>query len=127
MWAGLTRAMIAGDTAAMAAFYTDSAIFAETGWATTRGSAAIRAGAAGVFACCRYLESQFQPEVTEISNHYALQFGTYRDVIEPAGKPPLAMHGRVSAVLERDTTGAWRISRLVVIRDSSVTLPSGKP
>jgi hypothetical protein len=53
-------------------------------------------------------------------------FGTYRDVIQPSGQTPIALYGRLLAVLERDRTGAWRISRLVVIRDSS-NAPDGRP
>jgi ketosteroid isomerase-like protein len=119
VWAGLSRAMEAGDTAGLAAFYTDSAYFAETGQPTLRGYAAIRAATAGVFACCRYLESHLRPELTELAGGRAFQFGTYRDVIQPSGQPPIAFYGRLHAVLDRDRVGAWRISRLVVIRDSS--------
>ena len=119
MWAGLSRTMEAGDTAALATFYTDSAFFAETGQPTLRGNAAIRAATAGVLACCRYLESHLQPELTELAGGRAFQFGTYRDVIQPSGQPPITFYGRLHAVLDRDRAGAWRISRLVVIRDSS--------
>ena len=119
VWAGLSRTMTAGDTAALAAFYTDSAYFAETGQPTLRGNAAIRAATARLFACCRYLESQLQPELTELAGGRAFQFATYRDVIQPSGQPPITLYGRLHAVLDRDQTGAWRISRLVVIRDSS--------
>ena len=124
--AGLSRTMTAGDTAALAAFYTDSAYFAETGQPTLRGNAAIRAATARLFACCRYLESQLQPELTELAGGRAFQFGTYRDVIQPSGQPPITFYGRLHAVLDRDRTGAWRISRLVVIRDSS-NAPGGSP
>ena len=127
VWARLEQAMRTADTAALQTLYSDSAIFAETGGPTARGRAAIVTGALTVFACCRYIESRFQPEVTEVSGNRATQFGTYRDVIEPTGQARLAMFGRVSAVLERDSAGAWRVSRLVVIRDSSVTQKADKP
>jgi len=120
MWSGLGAAMIAGDTAKLSAFYSDSALFAETGAATIRGLAKIQAAGAGVFACCRYLESRVRPEVTELSDSRAFQFGTYRDVIEPSGQTPITFYGRFSAILDRDSTNVWRVTRLVVIRDSSV-------
>ena len=123
IWAGLSRTMRAGDTAGLASFYTDSAYFAETGEPTLRGNAAIRAATARLFACCRYLESQLQPELTELAGGRAFQFASYRDVIQPSGQPPITLYGRLHAVLDRDRTGAWRISRLVVIRDSSRTNP----
>ena len=130
VWDGLSRTMMAGDTAALAAFYTDSAYFAETGQPTLRGSAAIRGATARLFACCRYLESRLQPELTELAGGRAFQFGTYRDVIQPSGQPAMTLHGRLHAVLDRDRTGAWQISRLVVIRDSSsgrAESPSRRP
>jgi ketosteroid isomerase-like protein len=122
MWSGLGAAMTAGDTAKLSAYYSDSALFAETGTPTIRGLAKIQAASAGVFACCRYLESQVRPEVTELSGRRVFQFGTYRDVIEPSGQTPIAFHGRFSAILDRDSAHAWRVTRLVVIRDSSVPL-----
>ena len=124
LWLSLAAAMTAADTAAVADFYTDSAYFAETGMPTARGRSAIVAATAGVFACCRYLESRQQIELLELVGNRALQFGTYRDVIEPIGQAPLAFFGRFDAVLERDTANRWRISRLVVIRDSSAQLTS---
>lgn len=112
--------MTAGDTSKLSAFYSDTALFAETGAPTMRGFAKIRAATAGVFACCRYLESRVQPEITELSGRRAFQFGTYRDVIQPAGQPPITFHGRFSAILDLDNANGWRVTRLVVIRDSSI-------
>ena len=118
MWARLTAAMVAGDTAALANLYTDSAYFAETGSATLRGRSAILAASASVFVCCKYLESRQQIERMEVAGNRAIQFGSYRDIIQPTGQPPLFMYGRFDAVLERDSIKGWRVSRLVVIRDS---------
>lgn len=123
LWSGLSRAMTAADTAALARMYSDSAYFSESGSPTMRGRDAILAGTAGVFACCRYLDSRVDVEVTDILGDRAVQFGTYRDVIQPAGEPPLALYGRVDALLERHARGHWQIRRLTVIRDSMVSLP----
>ena len=120
MWTGLSAAMMAGDTSRFPAFYSDSALFAETGSATLVGLARIQAAAATVFACCRYLESRVRVEVTEFSGKRAFQFGTYRDVIEPSGQAPITFHGRFSAILDRGSANPWQITRLMVIRDSSV-------
>ena len=124
LWSDLAAAMSAGDTAAVARLYTDGAWFAETGLPTARGRAAIVAGAAGVFQCCVYRESNVQIERTEIAGNLATQFGHYRDVIEPRGETAMALFGRFNAVLERDSLMTWRISRLVVIRDSMARLLS---
>jgi len=120
VWSGLGRAMTAADTAKLADFYSDSALFAETGSPTLRGLSTIRSASAAVFACCRYLESTVQPELTEVSGGRAFQFGTYRDMIQPSGQPVLTFYGRFSAIFDRDSTGTWRLTRIAVIRDSSV-------
>lgn len=120
VWLGLSAAMMAGDTSRLAAFYSDSAVFAETGTSTLVGLAKIQAATASVFACCRYLESGVRPEITELSGRRAFQFGTYRDVIQPSGQTPITFYGRFSAILDRSSTNAWYVTRLMVIRDSSV-------
>ncbi|HEX6260159.1 MAG TPA: DUF4440 domain-containing protein [Woeseiaceae bacterium] len=125
LWAGLKRAMISGDTAALTLLYSDSAYFSETGSPTLRGKGAILAATADVFACCEYVESDLDVEITDVIGDRALQFGTYRDVIRPHGQPALAIYGRVDAMLERNTDGRWLIRRLTVIRDSMVAVPPG--
>jgi ketosteroid isomerase-like protein len=120
LWLGLSAAMMAGDTSRLSAFYSDSALFAETGTPTLVGLARIQAAAASVFACCRYRESRVRPEITEVSGRRAFQFGTYRDVIEPAGQAPMTFHGRFAAILDRGSSNAWYVTRLMVIRDSSI-------
>jgi ketosteroid isomerase-like protein len=120
LWSGLSAAMMAGDTSRLSAFYSDSALFAETGSPTLVGLPRIKAAAAGVFACCRYRESGLRPQITELSGRRAFQFGTYRDVIQPIGQEPVTFHGRFSAVLDRGSANSWYVTRLVVIRDSSI-------
>jgi ketosteroid isomerase-like protein len=120
VWSGLSRAMKAGDTTQLSAFYAEDLLFAETGASTIQGVAKLRAASTAVFACCRYLESNVYPEVTEVLGSRAFQFGTYRDVIQPTGQTPITLFGRFSAVLDRDSANAWRVARLTVIRDSAV-------
>ena len=120
LWSGLSGAMAAGDTTRLGAFYSDAAIFAETGAQTVKGLAGLRAAAAAVFACCQYLESNVHPEVTELSGTRAFQYGTYRDVIQPTKQVPITFYGRYSAIFDRDSANAWRIARIIIIRDSSV-------
>jgi hypothetical protein len=87
---------------------------------TVRGLTNIRLASAVVFACCEYVESEVKPEVTEVSGSRAFQFGTYRDVIQPSGQSQITMYGRFSAIIDRDSANTWRVTRMVVIRDSSV-------
>lgn len=123
LWSGLSAAMMAGDTSRFPAFYSDSAVFAETGTPTLAGLARIQAAAATVFTCCRYLESRMRPEITELSGKRVFQFGTYRDVIQPLGQTPITFHGRFAAILDRGGANAWQVTRLMVIRDSTIPPP----
>ena len=120
LWSGLSAAMMAGDTSRLTAFYTDSAVFAETGTPTLMGLGNIKNAAAAVFVCCQYLESRVRPEITEVSGRRAFQFGTYRDVIQPAGQAPITFHGRFSAIIDQGSANSWYVSRLIVIRDSTI-------
>jgi ketosteroid isomerase-like protein len=120
LWLGLSHTMVAGDTSRLGQFYADTALFAETGAPTVRGLAGLRAASAAVFACCRYLESNVRPELTEVSGERVFQYGTYRDVIEPAGQQPITFYGRFSAIFDRDSARSWRLARITIIRDSSV-------
>ena len=120
LWTGLSAAMMAGDTSRLTAFYSDNAVFAETGTPTLVGLGKIKEAAAGVFGCCKYQESRVRPEITEVSGDRAFQFGTYRDVIQPIGQAPITFHGRFSAIIDRSSANAWYVTRLMVIRDSTI-------
>jgi ketosteroid isomerase-like protein len=120
LWSGLSRAMIVGDTAKLADFYSDTILYAETGVPTVRGLASLRAASEAVFKCCQYLESNVRPELTEVSGDRAFQFGTCHDVIQQVGMPRTAFYGRYSAILDRDSASSWRIARMTIIRDSAV-------
>lgn len=126
MWTGLSQAMVNADTAALARYYTEDVSFAETGVPTMRGRAALVSGAAEAFGGMRYIESRFEPELTEFWRDRVFQLGTYRDVVQPTGQATLEARGRLSAVIERDSAGAWRVGRLFVIRDSVRPL-TGQP
>ena len=128
LWSGLSDALMAGDTSRLTAFYSDSARFAETGSPTLVGLERIKAAAASVFACCRYQGSRLRPEITELSGRRAFQFGTYRDVIQPMGQEPITFFGRFSAVIDRGSTNSWYVTRMMIIRDSSIPpLPPPPP
>ena len=120
LWAQYSAAAVAGDGDAIARLYTDSLYLVESGLPTVRGNAALRTVVKDVLAGVRFHESSIRPEVTEFAGDRVLQFGEYRDVLQATGQPPQAVYGRFSAVLQQDTAGAWRVSRLVAVSDSTV-------
>lgn len=122
LWARYSAAVIAGDAEAVARLYTDSAYLVELGLPTVRGNSAVRAVAMEVLGGIRILESSVRPELTETAGDRVLQFGTYRDVLQPSGQPTQVVLGRFAAVLERDTAATWRLSRLFAFPDSTAPL-----
>lgn len=123
LWAAYGAAVIAGDGDAIARLYTDSAYLVESGLPTVRGKAALRTVVTDVLKGVRFLESSVSPELTELAGDRALQFGTYRDVLQPTGQPAQLVVGRFAAVFQRDST-FWRVSRLVAVADSTVPRPT---
>ncbi len=126
LWAQYSAAAVAGDADAIAQLYTDSAYLVESGLPTVRGNAALRSVVKDVMGAVRFLEASVRPELTEIAGDRVLQFGTYRDVIQPSGQPAQVVAGRFAAVLQRNSTASWRVSRLIAVADSTVPL-SVKP
>ena len=109
-----------GDADALAGLYADSAYVVESGLPTVRGNTALRSVVKEVLGGVRFLDSSILPELTEAAGDRVLQFGTYRDVLQATGKPAEVTVGRFAAVLLRDSTSAWRVSRLVAVADSTV-------
>ena len=123
LWAQYSAAAIAGDADAIARFYTDSAYLVESGIPTVRGNAELRSVVKDVLSGVRFLESSIRPELTESTGDRVLQFGTYRDVLQQSGQPAQVVEGRFAAVLQRDSSASWRVSRLIAVADSTVPLP----
>ena len=119
LWTQYSAAAVAGDAEGIARLYVDSAYVVETGLATIRGNTALRSVVKEIFAGVRIHESIIRPELTELAGDRVLQFGDYRDVIQPTGQPRQVVFGRFSAVLQRDSGGSWRVSRLFAVADST--------
>lgn len=125
LWAQYIAAAVAGDAEGIARLYVDDALVIETGLATIRGGAALRSVVTDVLGAVRFIEAEIRPDMTERAGNKVLQFGTYRDVLQPTGQGVQVVNGRFGAVLQRDSTGAWRVSRLVAVADS--TVPQAPP
>lgn len=124
LWATYSAAAIAGDADALARLYADSAYVVESGLPTVRGNAALRSVVKEVLGGVHFLESTIRPELTELAGDRVLQFGTYRDVLRQTGQPVQVVVGRFAAVLQRDSTASWRVSRLIAVADSTVPQPA---
>lgn len=120
VWTKYSAAAVGGDANAIAQLYADNAYVVESGLPTIRGNAELRSVVKAVLGGVRFLESSIRPELTEIAGDRVLQFGAYRDVLQSTGKPAEVVVGRFAAVLLRDSTSSWRVSRLIAVADSTV-------
>ena len=120
LWAAYNRAAQAGDAARLAAFYSDSAYLVMSGTPTLHDRATVEALTAEALKGGRFVEDVIHPELTEWVGDRVMQMGSYHDVFEAAGKPAQTTFGRFSAMLQRDATGGWIVSRLAAIQDSSI-------
>lgn len=124
VWTTYSAAAVGGDASAIAQLYADDAYLVESGLPTIRGNAAIRSVVSELLGGVRFLEASIRPELTEIAGDHVLQFGAYRDVLQSTGKPAEVVFGRFAAVLVRDSTSSWRVSRLIAVADSTVPRPA---
>ena len=120
VWTKYSAAAVGGDADGITQLYADNAYVVESGLPTIRGNAALRSVVKEVLGGVRFLESSIRPELTEIAGDRVLQFGTYRDVLQSTGKSAEVVVGRFAAVLLRDSTSSWRVSRLIAVADSTV-------
>lgn len=120
LWTRYAAAAVAGDVDGIAKLYDGSPLLIEAGLPTLRTGAELRSTVEQVLGSVRFIESSIQPELTEVVGDRVLQFGSYRDVMQPTGQPVQVVQGRFAAVLMRDSTSAWRVSRIVAFTDSTV-------
>lgn len=120
LWTRYSAAAIAGDVDGIARLYGDSVYIAELGLPTIRSAAELRTVAGELFKGLRIIESTITPEITDLVGNRAIQYGTYRDVVQATGQPTQVATGRFTAVLQRDSTSGWRVTRLVAFADSTV-------
>jgi ketosteroid isomerase-like protein len=125
LWAEYSAAVKAGDVQRIAALYADSIYFIESGAPTLRTRETLAAFAAEALGGVKILDSRILPDFTELLSSGAAQYGSFVDVIEIPGQPTIEKHGRYAAIAERDNTGAWRLTRLIALTDSTPPFKAG--
>jgi uncharacterized protein (TIGR02246 family) len=122
IWTEYSDAAKAGDVDRLAALFTDSIYFTETGAPTLRTREALVSYGREALAAVRILDMSIRPEFTEVRGSDVAQYGNYVDVIEVPGQGTIRKYGRYAAIAQRDSTGAWRIARLTALADSMPAL-----
>lgn len=114
-------AILAGDAAALNAFYTDAAVVELTGVPTLVGRAAIMSRDSATFAMGKPSEHTSTVRSTAfLSEGRVAQTGTWADAAVVGGKT-MRRAGRWIAGVNKEADGKWRINYLMAMTDSTVT------
>lgn len=124
-WTAYASAVKAGDAAALAAMHAPDVYLVEPGMPTMRGREAVATALSDLFKMVKYAEVNIHPELTEWVGERIFQAGSFDDRFAVQGKSQ-ASYGRYTGFFERDSTGAWRVLRVLVAQDSVITPNGGK-
>ena len=105
-------AALKGDTAALAAFYTDDALFMGANMPASRGHDAIAKGFAGMTAAMKLSAFKLQAQDVITSGDYAIETGTY-DLTYTTTKVSKPAHdaGKYLVVWKKQADGSYKIMR----------------
>jgi len=111
-------AALKGDTAALAGFYADDAVFMAANMPAERGHEAIAKGFAGMLAAMKPTAFKVQTQDLIVSGEYAIETGTY-DITSQAPKAtkPMQNVGKYLVVWRRQPDGSYKIIRDVANSD----------
>lgn len=120
--AGYRAAILAGDAAALNAFYTDAAVVELTGVPTLVGRAAIMSRDSATFAMGKPSEWTSTVRNTAfLSEGRVAQTGTWSDAAVVGGGKTMRRAGRWIAGINKEADGKWRINYLMGMTDSTMT------
>ncbi|HEX4469151.1 MAG TPA: DUF4440 domain-containing protein [Gemmatimonadaceae bacterium] len=116
-------AALKGDTAALAGFYADDAVFMGANMPAERGHEAIAKGFAGMLAAMKPTAFKLQTQDLIVSGEYVIETGTY-DITSQVPKATKPMHdvGKYLVAWRKQADGSYKIVRDIANSD----LPAGK-
>jgi len=105
-------AALKGDTAAIAGFYTDDAIFMSPNNPAARGHDAIAKSFAGMSAAMKLATFKLTAQDVVVAGDYAIETGAY-DLTGTAPKATKAMHdtGKYLVLWKKQADGSYKIAR----------------
>ena len=111
-------AALKGDTAALAAFYADDAVFMGANMPAERGHEAIAKGFAGMLAAMKPTAFKVQTQDLIVSGEYAIETGTY-DMTNQGSKAtkPMRDVGKYLVVWRKQPDGSYKIIRDIANSD----------
>jgi uncharacterized protein (TIGR02246 family) len=120
------EAWIHNDAARTASMYAGNGILSFPDAPDARGTAAVRDLLTAFFTSTRVDSIQVTPDTIEVFGDIAYEWGTYREVYRPEGKPAVREEGRYVMRWTHEADGEWKISRFTgnTVHRSSGTAPS---
>jgi ketosteroid isomerase-like protein len=105
-------AALKADTAALAGFYTDDAIFMAPNMPASRGHDAIAKGFAGMTSAMKLTAFKLQAQDVIVAGDYAIETGTF-DLAGSAPKANKAQHdvGKYLVLWKKQADGSYKIAR----------------
>lgn len=110
----LDRALMAQDATAAAAFFTEDAVFGESGMADVVGREAIREFLHKANQVRAVTHHQLHRDDLLVAGEVAVEVARFDETKQVRGQEPVEERGRVVLFWRRERDGEWRIARLVV-------------
>lgn len=111
---GYAEALWKGTPQSVAAFYADDGQLLLPGMEALRGPKAILDFLAPLAAAAEVESVEIQTETIDVRKDSADQWGMYRQVAGPRGKPRQTFQGRFAAIWHMGKDGRWRLFRLMM-------------
>lgn len=111
---GLDRALMAQDAAAAAAFFTEDAVFGESGMLDLVGREAIREFLHQANQVRAVTHHRLHRDELLVAGEMAVEVAHFDETKQVRGQEPVEERGRVVLFWRHERDGEWRIARLVV-------------
>jgi uncharacterized protein (TIGR02246 family) len=106
-------AALANDVPALAAMWSDDAVFVNVGMPTIRGKASIDSLIQSMHSAARVTELTVQIDELAVSGDAAYLLGTYSETLTPTSGPAQRVTGRYLHVWRRQPDGSWKLARAI--------------
>ena len=100
-----------GDSAAIAAAYTDDAVLMAPGAPASRGRAEISGAAANLVQSMKFTDVKLTTTNVDVAGDYAVETGTYVMTVAPKAGKAVPDKGKYIVVWKKQADGSWKLYR----------------
>lgn len=119
----MVRSLLAGDSTAIASYYTDSAVFVAAGMPNVVGRLAIQSLVSQILASTQYRQFELHPTRVFGQGGSLNEAGWQYEVTAEHGSAPLQSWARYGITWRRAADGKWQVDLDFLVADSSKALP----